>query len=74
MLNADIAEPEREALALVWACERFHLYVYGPPKFDLVTDHEALPGLSVGFCAFIPTIIKFAMCPRERILQMPCRD
>ena len=42
MLNADIAEPEREALALVWACERFHLYVHGPPKFDLVTDHEAL--------------------------------
>ena len=42
MLNADIAKPEREALALVWACERFHLYVYGLPKFDLVTDHEAL--------------------------------
>ena len=42
MLNADIAKPEREALALVWACERFHLYLYGLPKFDLVTDHEAL--------------------------------
>ena len=33
---------EREPLALVWACERFHLYVHGLPKFDLVTDHEAL--------------------------------
>ena len=43
MLNADIATPEREALVLVWACERFHLYVYELPKFDLVTDHEA-PG------------------------------
>ena len=36
------SQTEREALALVWACERFHLYVYGLPKFDLVTDNEAL--------------------------------
>ena len=36
------SQTEREALALVWACERFHLYVYRLPKFDLVTAHEAL--------------------------------
>ena len=32
---------EREALALVWACEKLHMYLYGG-KFTLVTDHQAL--------------------------------
>ena len=32
---------EREALACVWACERWHFYVYGR-RFTLVTDHLAL--------------------------------
>ena len=30
-------------MALVWACERFHLYLYGLPEYELVIcDHEAL--------------------------------
>jgi hypothetical protein len=33
---------EKEALAAVWACERFHLYVFAR-KFDLVTDNDAVP-------------------------------
>ena len=32
---------EKEALALVWACKRYHTYIYGM-RFDLVTDHNPL--------------------------------
>ncbi len=35
------SQTERKALALVWACELLHPYVYGW-KFDLVTDHKAI--------------------------------
>ena len=36
------SQTEKEAPALVWACERFNLYVYGLQTFDLVKDHEGL--------------------------------
>ena len=35
------ANIEREMLAIVFGCERFHLYVYGT-KFTVMTDHKPL--------------------------------
>lgn len=34
-------QTEKEALALVWAVEHFHVFLYGK-KFELVTDHKPL--------------------------------
>jgi len=32
---------EKEALASVWACEKFHIYLYGK-EFNLITDNKAV--------------------------------
>ena len=47
------SQTEREALAIVWACEHFHAYIYGV-KFQLLTDHkplEAIYGVKSKPCA-----------------------
>ena len=35
------SQTEKEALAIVWGCEHYHLYLYGSP-FMLYTDHKPL--------------------------------
>ena len=35
------SQVEKEALAVVWACEKLHLYLYGS-EFDIVTDNKAV--------------------------------
>lgn len=35
------AQTEKEALALVWAVERYHYFLFGR-QFELITDHKAL--------------------------------
>ena len=38
------SQNEREALAIVWACAKFHLYLYGT-EFRVITDHKPLERL-----------------------------
>ena len=36
-----MVKAEKAALAIVWACKRFHVHLYGI-EFELYTDHKAL--------------------------------
>ena len=38
------SQTEREMLAIVWATEHYHLYLYGA-KFTVITDHKPLLGI-----------------------------
>ncbi|KAK3108827.1 hypothetical protein FSP39_016677 [Pinctada imbricata] len=36
------SQTEREALAIVWACEHFDIFIRGAPNVDIITDHKPL--------------------------------
>ena len=38
------SQTEKEDLGLVWACEKFHPYIYGQ-CFELLTDHKPLEAI-----------------------------
>ena len=47
------SQTEKEALAIVWSVEHFHLFIYGH-DFTLVTDHKPLE-ISYGSCTSKPS-------------------
>lgn len=49
------SQTEKEALSLVWACERFHAWIYAA-EFMLLTDHTPLETI------FSPKSKKKIMC------------
>jgi len=36
------AQIEKEALAIVWGCQKFHDYIYGQPDVQVETDHKPI--------------------------------
>ena len=46
----------REVLAVVWAAERFHLYVYGL-KFNIITYDKAFLRIFIAKSPYRPTLI-----------------
>jgi hypothetical protein len=36
------SQTEREALAVVWGCEHFDMYIRGAPNVNVITDHKPL--------------------------------
>ena len=47
---------EKEGLALVYGVTKYHMYLYGKPRFILVTDHKPLLAI-LGPKAGLPTLV-----------------
>ena len=67
------SQTEKEALGLVWACEKFHPYIYGQ-CFELLTDHkplEAIYGPKSKPCARIERWV-LRLQPHEfKVIRLP---
>ena len=56
------SQTEKETLVIVWACERFHAYLYGA-EFELMTVHKPLECIfshKYKTCAWIDVASKHA--------------
>ena len=60
------SQTEKEALAIVWASERFHAYLYGA-EFELMTDHKPVE------CIFSPKSKTCARIERGLLRMQPYR-
>ena len=79
------SQADKEALALVWSCDRFHQFLYGM-DFELVTDHKTLQTIysptskpsarieRAGFFDSSRSPAEFATFPAHRTLRTPSHD
>ena len=61
------SQAEKEALAIVWACERFHAYLYAA-EFESMTDHKPLE------CVFTPKSKTCARIERWLLRMQPYKS
>lgn len=69
-------QTEKEALALVWAVEHFHVFLYGK-EFELVTDHKPLEvifGPKSKPCARIERWIMRLQSYKYRVVYQPGKN
>ena len=70
------SQTEKEALSLVWACERFHAFIYGR-SFELLTDHkplEAIYGPRSKPCARVERWVLRLQPYEYKVVYIPGRD
>ena len=67
------SQTEREALAVVFGCEKFHLYLFGQP-FTILTDHRPLIPMFNNAKAKLPARIeRWVLRLQQYDMQVSCR-